>query len=206
MTIEAVVFDIGNVLLTWQPEAWYDRTYGRQRRERLFAEVDLVGMNLSIDAGADFRGTVYAMAEAHPAWAGEIRDWHDNWLGLADPVIEGSVRLVLALRRRGVPLFLLSNTGAGTLELARSAHGFLSEFERTYVSAYLGLMKPDPAIYAAVEADCGIAPGRLLFIDDKPENIAAAVARGWRGHVFDEPEGLARRLVNEGLLTAEEVE
>jgi 2-haloacid dehalogenase len=205
VNVDAVVFDIGNVLLTWRPEAWYDRTYGPERRERLFREVDLEGMNLSIDAGADFRGTVHALAEAHPHWAREIRDWHDNWLGLAGPVIEPSVRLMRALKRRGVPVFALTNFGAGSFEVARGAMDFLSEFDRAYVSGRLGLIKPDPAIYAAVEADCGIAPERLLFVDDKPENIAAAEARGWQGHLFDGPEGLERRLLAEGLLAAEDV-
>jgi 2-haloacid dehalogenase len=204
VAIDAVVFDIGNVLLTWQPETWYDRTYGRARRETLFAEADLAGMNLSIDGGADFRGTVYALADAHPGWATEIRDWHDNWLGLAGPVIDRSVRLLRALKRRGVPVFALTNFGAGSFELARGSLDFLSEFDRTYVSGQLRLLKPDPAIYAAVEADCGIAPAHLLFIDDKPENIAAAQARGWQVHLFDAPEGLARRLVAEGLLPQEE--
>jgi 2-haloacid dehalogenase len=65
-------------------------------------------------------------------------------------------------------------------------------------------MKPDPRIYEIVEADCGIAAPALLFADDKAENIAAAEARGWQGHLFQGPEAFARRLVDEDLLTTEE--
>ena len=65
-------------------------------------------------------------------------------------------------------------------------------------------MKPDPAIYAVVEGDCGFVPEQLLFTDDRPANIAAAVARGWQGHLFERPAGLADRLVAEGLLQRED--
>ena len=69
-----------------------------------------------------------------------------------------------------------------------------------YISGKMRMMKPDPAFYAALEAGCGVAPERLLFADDRPDNIAAAEARGWQGHLFEGPEGFAARLVAEGLL------
>ena len=81
---------------------------------------------------------------------------------------------------------------------------FLNEFDRQYVSGRMGVIKPDPRIYAMVEADCGIAPQGLLFVDDKAENIAAAGERGWRTHQFESWQGWAARLVAEGLLTMEE--
>lgn len=201
---EAVIFDIGNVLVEWQPENYYDRVYGVDRRKRLFAEVDLHAMNLDVDAGADFRGTIYGWADRHPEFAPEIRDWHDNWIKLACPLIPHSLRLMRALKARGVPVFALTNFGDGSFAYAQSEYVFLSEFDRAYVSGRMKLIKPDPAIYAAVEADCGIAPEALLFVDDRPENIAAAAARGWQVHLFDGPEGWAAALVGAGLLTAGE--
>lgn len=204
MKPEAVIFDIGNVLLEWQPENFYDRTYGVERRKQLFAEVDLHAMNLEVDAGADFRGSVYALADRHPEWAQEIRDWHDNWIKLACPLIPHSLRLMRALKARRVPVFALTNFGVGSFEYARSEYVFLSEFDRTYVSGRMKVIKPDPEIYRMVEADCGIAPERLLFVDDKPENIAAARARGWQAHQFVTPEAWAEVLVAAGLLSAGE--
>lgn len=198
--IGAVVFDIGNVLLSWQPEAFYDRMIGPMARMRLFAEADLEGMNLSIDAGAPFRATVQATADAHPAWAEQILWWHDRWGELAMPVIDHAVRLQRALRRRGVPVFALTNFGDDSFSHAQRLYPFLTEFDRLYVSGRLGVVKPDPAIYAVVEGDCGLPPEQLLFTDDRPANIAAAVARGWQGHLFEGPAGLADRLVAEGLL------
>ena len=70
----------------------------------------------------------------------------------------------------------------------------------------MAVIKPDAEIYARVEADCGIAPGALLFADDRADNIAAAAARGWQTHLFTGPEGWAARLVAEGLLSTEEAQ
>lgn len=201
---QAVVFDIGNVLIAWQPDAFYARALGRDRAAALFAAVDLRGMNLEVDRGAPFRDSVHALAAAHPDWDAEIRMWHDRWIEMVTPVIDHSVRLLRALRRAGVPVFALTNFGAETFVTAQGHYPFLEEFDRSYVSARLGLIKPDPAIYAAVEDDCGLAPGALLFTDDMPENIAAAEARGWRAHLFAGPQGWADRLVAEGLLSEEE--
>lgn len=204
MRPEAVIFDIGNVLVEWQPENYYDRVYGEARRRALFAAVDLHEMNLAIDAGADFRGTVYDWASRHPEWAREIRDWHDNWIKLACPLIPHSLRTLRALKAKGVPVFALTNFGVGSFDYAAGEYVFLRAFDRAYVSGRMRVIKPDPEIYRMVEADCGVAPERLLFVDDKAENIAAAAARGWQVHQFVTPEGWAARLVDAGLLTTEE--
>ncbi len=201
MQIEAVVFDIGNVLIAWQPERFYDARIGVDRRRALFAAVDLPGMNDRIDLGEDFAGTVYDTARTHPDWQEEIRLWHDSWIELAKPEIPRSVRILRALRAKRVPVFSLSNIGAQSFELAATHYPFLRDFDRHYLSGHLNKAKPDPAIYEALESDCGIAPGRLLFTDDRPDNIAAAVARGWQTHLFQDPDGWADRLIRAGLLT-----
>lgn len=198
---EAVILDIGNVLIEWDPERFYDRVMSPAQRRRLFAEVDLDGMNLEVDRGAPFRDSVLALAERHPDWAAEIRMWHDNWLEMASPAIPASVALMRALRARGVPVFALTNFGIETFAFAERHYPFLQEFDRRYISGHMGVLKPDPEIYARVEADCCVAPERLLFADDRPANVAAAQARGWRAHLFDGVEGWAARLAAEGLLT-----
>ncbi len=204
MQPEAVIFDIGNVLTRWQPEAFYDRVLGEERRRALFSAVDLHGMNALVDDGALFRETIYDWADRHPEWSPEIRLWYDRWIELASPRIEGSIALLRALRRKGVPVFCLTNFGSYSYEEARDKLDFLGEFDREYVSGRLKISKPDPRIYAAVEQDCGIAPDRLIFTDDRADNITAAARRGWRTHQFESWQGWAARLVAEGLLTNEE--
>lgn len=201
---EAVVFDIGNVLIEWQPERFFDRLMTAQERLRMFEGIDLHGMNDAIDRGGVFRDTVYDLASRHPEWEPMIRLWHDRWLDIATPEIPHSVRLLRALRAKGVPVFALTNFGVETFELARGVYPFLDEFDRRYVSGELKVIKPDARIYEIVEQDSGVAPGGLLFTDDRPDNIAAARSRGWRTHLFEGPGGWADRLVAEGLLTEEE--
>jgi len=204
MQPEAVIFDIGNVLTRWQPEAFYDRVIGEDRRRALFAEVDLHAMNEIVDAGGLFRETIYDWADRHPNWAPEVRMWYDRWIELASPRIEGSIALLRALRGKGVPVFSLTNFGSYSYEEARGKLDFLSEFDREYVSGRMGVTKPDPRIYAMVEEDCAVAPERLLFADDRADNITAAARRGWRTHQFESWQGWAARLVAEGLLTTGE--
>jgi 2-haloacid dehalogenase len=203
---EAVVFDIGNVLIRWQPEAFYDREIGVDARERLFREVDLHAMNDRIDRGEPFRQVVYETADRHPRNAAAIRLWHDRWIDIAAPAMRGTARLALALQARSVQTFLLSNIGVETFALARARDTVLAGFRRVYLSGAIGVIKPAPEIYATVEADCGLAPEQLLFTDDRAENIAAATERGWQGHLFTGAAALADVLVAHGLLTAEEAE
>ncbi|MFC6686638.1 HAD family hydrolase [Jhaorihella thermophila] len=204
MTVKAVIWDIGNVLIGWDPRRFYDARIGPDRRRALFAQVDLHGMNLRIDRGAPFRETVEALADAHPGWASEIRMWHDNWLEFTHPMPR-SERLFEALRRRGVPVFALSNFGRGPFELARRRFPVLDRFDRVFLSGDLRAIKPEPEIYETLETGTGLPPDVLLFADDRPENIDTARARGWRTHLFDGPEGWAARLVAEGLLTEEDI-
>jgi 2-haloacid dehalogenase len=204
MRVEAVIFDIGNVLMRWQPEAFYDRVIGQARRVALFEAVDLHKMNEDIDAGALFRETIYDWADRYPAWSAEVRMWYDRWIELASPRIEGCIALQRALRAKGIPVFALTNFGKQSFAEAVLRMDFLQDFDRRYVSGEMGMIKPDPRIYEMVELDCGIAGDRLLFTDDRPDNITAAADRGWRTHQFETWQGWAMRLVAEGLLTKTE--
>lgn len=204
MTPQAVVFDIGNVLIEWQPERYFDRTIGQERRKAMFSTVDLHGMNDRVDRGETFVDVVYETAEAYPEFRTEIRDWHDNWIELASPAMDHSIRLLRALRRKGVPVFALSNFGIQTFAFAETQYPFLAEFDRRYISGHMGVIKPDPKIYEMVEDDCGIAPQALLFADDRQDNIDMARSRGWQGHLFVNSAGWAAELISLGLLTESE--
>ena len=202
--IRAVVFDIGKVLIGWDPEGFYDRLIGRDRRLALFAQVPLHAMNIGLDNGDPWLGSVAALADRHPDWRAEIMCWHGRWVEMTGPVIERSVRLMRALRARGVPVYALTNFGGESFRFATATYRFFTEFDGAAVSGDLRMMKPDPGIYAHIEAISGLSGPALLFTDDKPENTAAAAQRGWHTHLFTAPEGLANRLVAEGVLTEEQ--
>ncbi|MGC1496248.1 MAG: HAD family phosphatase [Sulfitobacter sp.] len=204
MKPEAVVFDIGNVLIEWQPERFYDAKIGIEKRKAMFAAVDLHAMNDRVDMGEDFRETIYATAEEYPDWHAEIRMWHDNWIEMAAPIIDHSLRLKNALLSAGVPVFSLTNFGIQSYDLAATHYPFLREFDQDFISGHMGMIKPNPRIYEALEKASGVAPEALLFTDDRAENIEAAAKRGWQTHIFDGPEGWADTLVIAGLLSKEQ--
>lgn len=204
ITPKAVVFDIGNVLIEWQPERFYDAEIGEDRRRAMFAEVDLHGMNELVDQGHPFTETIYATAEKYPPWRDEIRMWHDRWIELATPAIDYSVRLMKALQAKGVPVFSLTNFGTGSYDYAATHYPFLREFDRDFISGHLRVTKPSEGIYARLEETSGLSGADLIFTDDRDDNIAAADARGWQTHLFEGPDGWAGRLISAGLLTEAE--
>ena len=201
---KAVIFDIGNVLIEWNPERYFDRVIGRPQREMMFAEVDIHGMMERIDAGAPFAETVAETARENNKWHDAILHIRDHWTDVASPAIDFSVHLLRGLKKNNVPVFALTNFGVQNFPISEAEYPFLGEFDRRYISGELGLIKPNPQIYAVVETDTGLAPESLLFTDDREENIAAARTRGWQAHLFDGPDGWARALVSYGLLSAAE--
>jgi 2-haloacid dehalogenase len=198
--IEAVVFDIGNVLIEWQPERFYDTLMAVSDRKKMFETIVLHRMNDLVDRGADWQETVYACAEEHPEYREMIRLWHDRWIDMASPAIDQSIDILRALRVGFVPVLALSNFGIQTFEFAQTRYPFLKEFDQRYISGYLGEVKPEPRIYEILEQQSGFAPETLLFADDRQENLDAAAARGWNVHLFDGPKGWVARLKDEGLL------
>ncbi|WP_299746362.1 HAD family phosphatase [uncultured Tateyamaria sp.] len=204
MTIKAVVFDIGNVLIEWQPERFYDSVIGEERRRAMFDQVDLHGMNDKVDMGHPFKETIYSSAEEYPGWRDEIRMWHDRWIEMASPAIDHSVRLMKALQSKAIPVFSLTNFGIGSYDFAATRYDFLNDFDRDFISGHMQVIKPDPTIYEMLEQTSGLNGDSLIFTDDRADNITAAQTRGWRTHHFDGPEGWAKRLVAEGLLTESE--
>jgi len=200
-----VIFDIGNVLIRWQPELYYDQLISQPRRKQLFAAVDLHAMNERIDAGAPFCATVYDLAAEHPEFADLIRHWHDDWLDIASPELTETLRLAQALRRNGIKIAILSNIGQETFDLAATRNPFLAQFDAVFLSGPMGVTKPNPAIYQRVEAALKLPPETLFFTDDRAENITAAAARGWKTHLFETPKGLTQALVENGLLRQSEV-
>lgn len=202
-SVQAVVFDIGNVLIEWQPERFFDSVIGEEQRRAMFAAIDLHGINDVVDRGGHFRDTIVAAAKANPDWHDEVMMWHDRWIDMAAPAIDHSVRLLRALRVAGVPVFALTNFGIQTFEVAEPVYPFLGEFDRRYISGHLGVIKPEADIYQRVEDDCGVPPNGLLFADDRIDNINVAAARGWQTHLFEGPQSWADRLVAEGMLTKE---
>lgn len=198
--IKAVVWDIGNVFAIWDPKGYYERRLGSDGCARFFAESGIDAVNEQIDLGAPARETLAAHAAKFPDWAEEIRLWFDDWPAMFASPVPGMAELFDKVKDTGVRMLALSNFGAETLEIAQRLHPVLTRFDEAYVSAHLRCIKPDPAIYAALEDGSGLSGDDLIFVDDKPENIEAARQRGWKGHLFQGAQQWRARLRSEGIL------
>ena len=199
---KAAVFDLGNVLLQWNPEAYYDAVIGPERRKAFFDRVPVDTLNDRSDLGEDLSSLVREFAPLYPDWEREIQMWWEDWPKICAPEIPGSVDLLKRLKERGVPVYSLTNFGVETLNIATRTYPFLSLFDREFVSGHLQVMKPDDGIYEALEKGTGLTGSDLIFADDRADNIAAAKARGWQTHLFEHPEGWELALIRAGLLEA----
>lgn len=205
-TPKAVVFDIGNVLVQWQPDRLYVTLIpDAADRARFMATSGVNEMNLEIDRGAPFREHIYAHAAARPHQEQLIRAWHDRWPQMFQPAIEGSIALLRLLRQRGVAVHALSNFGDQSFELACTIYPVLEEFDIPVISGREGVIKPDPQIYRILEERSGLSGADLFFTDDKPENIGAARRRGWQTHLFRNADALALELAGLELIEAHEL-
>ncbi|MEO0681562.1 MAG: HAD-IA family hydrolase [Pseudomonadota bacterium] len=180
-----LVFDVGNVLVGWEPERIYmDRFPDPADREAFFKRVDLHAMNLLGDRG-ELAPRVRDWARTHPDDAAPILMWRSRWSEMFAPAIPETAALMERGRAEGMRIAALTNFAADTWIEAQAKYETLRGFDVEVVSGRLGALKPEPEIYAAMEAATGASGADLWFIDDKAENVAAAKARGWGGLVFD---------------------
>ena len=171
-------------------------------RRAMFAAVDLHAMNDKIDHGENWRETVYATAAAHPKYSELIRQWHDRWAEMAAPTIPHSWEILRRIRAQGIPVFALSNFGIESFAFAETLYPELTEFDRRFISGHMGITKPARRIYEMVEAETGLSGAQLFFADDRQDNIDAAEAMGWLGHLFTSADNLERALTKLGVLEA----
>jgi HAD superfamily hydrolase (TIGR01509 family) len=124
-----------------------------------------------------------------------------HFTGIFRP-IPAMIRLHNQLRAAGVPTALLSNTNELQFQHIRQQHPFLAGFDPIVLSYEHGAMKPDPALYRVVESRTGHTGPNLVFLDDRPENVQAALSLGWRAFVHETPDRSRRRFIKLGLLHA----
>ncbi|MBQ6173580.1 MAG: HAD family phosphatase [Clostridia bacterium] len=189
---DTVVFDVGNVLLRFDPEKimeefiparWHDAV-----REHVFHSPYWVAMDhglLSLAEAADrFAGLL-------PEIGDEVRAMLVGWTPMKEVVPEGVAALRLC-REKGKRVCILSNYGDEAFSTAEENHAFLREADVLVVSSRVGVMKPDPQIYRILTQRCGSSPARTLFVDDNAQNIAEALAMGWEALWAPEPSRIAR--------------
>ena len=195
-----VVFDLGGVLIDWDPRYAYRQMGGTDEEIEHFLEhVATSEWNRQFDAGLPFTEGIAARAEEFPDHAEWLEAWWSRWPDMLGGPIEGTVAILRELKERGTPLYALTNWSAETFPIARERFEFLTWFRGIVVSGEVEKAKPDAEIYHHLVDDFGIEPADAVFIDDSEPNVEAARALGFHGIRFTDPDVLRRDLAALGL-------
>ena len=202
MPRDIVVFDLGGVLIEWNPRYLYRRLFNGDEAamEDFLATVCTPEWNLAQDAGRRFDEAEAEAAARHPDKLDLIQAWRRNFHEMIPGPIAGTVAILDELRGRFVPLYALTNWSAETFAKQPARFEFLAWFNGIVVSGLEKLAKPDPRIFRVLLERHGIDPARAVFIDDSAPNAAAATALGMHGIRFTGPDQLRRELTALGLL------
>jgi 2-haloacid dehalogenase len=199
--IEAVVFDIGGVLLDWNPRYLYRKLFDdEQAMERFLKDVCTLDWHADHDRGVPMDQSCSRLAERHPEHAELIRAWASRTEEMVAGPIAGSVEILRTLKDRGVRCYALTNMESETYPLRVQRYEFMRWFDGTVVSAFEGIVKPDPAIFRRLLERFELEPSSTVMIDDSAPNIEAARSLGMRTIRFRSADQLRGSLERLGLL------
>lgn len=202
MTVpSAVVFDLGNVLIDWDPHPAIAAAVGAEEATRFLGadDFDFGAWNHEQDSGRAFEESERAAVSRVPHWREHILSYRENFDRSLLGEITSSVGVLRDLHAAGVRVLALTNWSAELFPVARKRFGFLELFEDIVVSGEVRLAKPDPRIFELVGERSGLSAGECVFVDDKPENVEAARASGFDGIVFVDDGSLRTQLRDRGL-------
>lgn len=198
-----VVFDLGGVLIDWNPRHLYRSLIEDEvEREHFLKEICSPAWNLSADAGVPLAEATATLVEQHPSKEALIRAYFDRWIEMIGGPMPGTVQLLEALHARGTPLWAITNWSAETFALVRHEppYAFLNLFRDIFVSGDLKMVKPEEPIFRHALSVIGADPAECLFIDDAPHNVATARRIGMHAHQFGTAASLESELRALGLL------
>lgn len=199
--VDAVVFDLGGVLVDWNPHHLYrDLIPDAAERDRFLAEVCPQAWNERQDAGRPVAEATAERIALFPRHAELIAAYYGRWEEMLAGAVEDTVAIVEGLHARGVPLYALTNWSAELFPIARRRFAFLRLFRGIVVSGEEKLIKPDAAIFELLCRRHGLTPARCAFIDDNPANVAAARELGFVAHAYTGTAELRAWLTGLGLV------
>ena len=200
-TPQVVVFDLGKVLLDFD---YGKAAAGIARQGKMSAAevrkfIDQSPLLFRYETGQMTKEEFYAEVGGATGFAGSFAEFSRVFGDIFEP-ISAMIGLHASLRRRSVPTFIFSNTNELAVAHIRSAYPFFSQFDGYVFSYEHGAMKPQAKLYEVVERTTGKEPQRILYLDDRAENIAAGAERGWRTILHETPEKTLVAVKAAGLL------
>jgi FMN phosphatase YigB (HAD superfamily) len=201
VTLKAVIWDVGNVIVRWDPRTLYSKIFPDPAEcDRFLAHVCTMAWHGPTDGGVTFDENCAALAARHPEHAAAIWAWKARWWEMFSGPIPETEAAIAALAARGVKQYALSNMSHETMEGTFAMSPAFGRLDGRIISGVEGVMKPGAAIFELACARYGFAPEEALFVDDGPGNIAAAQALGFHTHHFTDPAALRPALERVGLL------
>jgi HAD superfamily hydrolase (TIGR01509 family) len=199
--IDTIVFDIGNVLVGWDPRHLYRKVFATEAEMEWFlSDICTMEWHLAHDRGVSFEENGAKLKAIHPEHADLIDLWWTRYAEMIPGRVPGTSDLLHALGDRGLALHGLTNMPVPVFDHLREAYPELQRFGTTVVSGAEGVIKPDPRIFEILIERAGIAPQNAMFIDDSRKNVEAAAQLGFETHHFVDAAGLADDLSRRGLL------
>lgn len=195
-TIQAILFDFGNVLLEWNPRHVYRRYFpnDEEAMENFLREVNFMDWNAQQDKGRTFAEGVAILSQQFPHYSGLIQAYHENWIDSIGEDFKGTVDILKRLKQAGYSLYGLSNWSAETFPIARQKYNFFDLLDDIIISGEVGSIKPEPEIFEIALSRIGKPAGECLFIDDSLTNIEQARKMGFATIHFQSPEQLEQEL------------
>jgi 2-haloacid dehalogenase len=196
----AIIFDLGGVLIDWNPRYLYRKLIpDESEMERFLADVCTPAWNLQQDAGRPFAEGVAELVATHPDLEPLITAYYERWDEMLGDALDGTVAILRTLRDERYELHALTNWSCETFPIARQRFPFLTWFEQTVVSGEERTAKPDPRIYRSLLDRIARRADECVFIDDSAPNVATATRLGFDAIRFENPPGLAAALASRGI-------
>ncbi len=196
------VFDMAGVLVEWDSDALFGPLFQRSAKsQKAFFETVLNdSVQTEISAGHPVESLLDSLKQQHPEWKQEISAYWERWDEMLVREIGGTVSVVEELKERGHRVYVLGNWSREEFERAQPRFPFLNLFDDILLSGDCGLLKADDKIFELAENRFSLISENTVFIDDKAENVQAAINRNWNGIVFENPRQLYRVLMDYGIL------
>lgn len=199
--VEAIIFDVGNVLYQWDIRNLYAKLIDDPAElDHFVGHIVTAEWHFQHDAGRPLAEMVAELTAEHPDHAELIGHYVPRWLETIPGSVPGMLDLAEKLALLGYPLFGITNFGVEFWDMFRPTAPIFDLFRDIVVSGAEKLVKPDPAIYRLAIDRFGIDPARTLFIDDRQDNVESAIACGLQGHVFRDHATLDAELIARGVL------
>ena len=198
--IKHIVFDVGRVLIHWDPEIPFRRLIPvEEERQHFLANICTPEWNIEQDRGREWVDAENLLIENYPEKETQIRGFRKHWLEMIHGALDDSVVIMKSLIENGMDVTLLTNFNQETFPLAKEKFPFLKLPRGETVSGEIGLLKPDLAIFQHHTKTHGLDPAACLFFDDSQKNVDAARAVGWQAELFADPAQMHSDLGKHGI-------